>query len=277
MTPQQFKKHLRDIRGLVEDLQKKDGNEAETRRRVERIMEDICGYDAFKHLSREQSVRGAGETEHIDFTVNIKPEEIAMVVELKRVNADLSKKHLQQASRYATDLGCEWILLSNARQWELHHLEFGQPPELHRIFAWDVMHDSPEKLRECFDFISLQNVRKGGLGKLWVRKKALTPRTVLAALLSESVLAALRTALRKEAGEGPPPNPEDVVGAIRQQLNENAQRLMDDIKISLPSKQAKPRRKRSAQPKNNPPPPAVSSNSDATTSQPPPLEERMES
>ena len=253
--PQQFKKQLREIRGLVEDLQKADGNEAETRRRVERILESVCGYDAFKHLSREHGVRGAGETEHIDFAIKVKPDEIAMVVELKRVGIDLNKKRLQQASRYATDLGCEWILLTNGRQWELHHLEFGQPPEIHLIVAWDLVRDidKPEKIMEGFNLIAFQNIRKGGLGKLWARQKALTPRTLMAALLSESVLSALRTALRKEAGEGPPPNPEDVVAAIRKQLNDNARHLMDEVKISLPPRPAQPRRTRRAKPESEQP------------------------
>ena len=250
MASQQFKKQLREIRGLVEDLQKADGNEAETRRRVERIMGSLCGYDPFKHLSREHGVRGAGETEHIDFAIKIKPDEIAMVMELKRVGADLNKKHLQQASRYATDLGCEWILLTNGRQWELHHLEFGQPPELHLVSAWDLLRDSPEKVQEGFDLIALQSVRKGGLQKLWGKRKVLTPRTLLAALLSESVLSSLRTALRKEAGGGSPPNPEDIVAAIRGQLNDKALHLMDEIKISLPSRQSQNPRSRRKKPES---------------------------
>ena len=36
-----------------------DGNEAETRKRVERVFEKVMGYDAFVHLSRVKSYQGS--------------------------------------------------------------------------------------------------------------------------------------------------------------------------------------------------------------------------
>jgi uncharacterized protein YgfB (UPF0149 family) len=52
---------IRDTRAIVEQSLKADVNEAETRRRIERIFENVMGYDPFTHLSRERAVRGAGE------------------------------------------------------------------------------------------------------------------------------------------------------------------------------------------------------------------------
>jgi hypothetical protein len=66
-----IKKAIRDAKSLIEDVQRMNGNEAETRRRVERIFESIMGYDAFKHLSREHAVHGVGDTEHKDFAIKI--------------------------------------------------------------------------------------------------------------------------------------------------------------------------------------------------------------
>src|SRR3990172_12249719 len=94
---------ISEARRLIEEVQKMDGNEAETRRRVERMFESVTGYDAFKHLSREHAVHGAGDTEHMDFAIKLTPDKVSMVVELKRVNVDLSKTHLKLASRYAID------------------------------------------------------------------------------------------------------------------------------------------------------------------------------
>ena len=86
---------IREARKIIKDVRKMDGNEAETRRRVERFFELIMGYDIFKHLSREHAIHGVGSTEHMDFAIKIFPNEISMVVELKRVNMDLSKTHLK--------------------------------------------------------------------------------------------------------------------------------------------------------------------------------------
>ena len=74
---------------MMDAVAKADGNEAETRRRVERIFESVMGYDVFKHVSREHAVRGAGETEHCDFAIQLEDGEEPrpmIMVELKRVN-----------------------------------------------------------------------------------------------------------------------------------------------------------------------------------------------
>ena len=101
-----------DARHLIEGVMRMDGNESETRRRVERVFEMVMGYDALKHLSRERAVRGTGVgvTEYVDFVVQLEPGEDAkpiIMVELKRVGIDLARKHLRQVSSYAIDAGSE--------------------------------------------------------------------------------------------------------------------------------------------------------------------------
>ena len=92
------RKAIVSARRLIEDVVKSDGNEAETRRRVERILETVTSYD-LKHLSREHAVKGAGTTEHVDFVIQVEdtPDARSVVmVELKRVGVDLHRKHLNQ-------------------------------------------------------------------------------------------------------------------------------------------------------------------------------------
>jgi hypothetical protein len=108
---------IRDARAIMQQALTADVNEAETRRRIERIFENVMGYDPFIHLSRERSVRGAGETEHVDFSIQLEAGEQARpiaIVEIKRVAVDLAAKHLKQVTSYAIDAGCEWALLTTA-------------------------------------------------------------------------------------------------------------------------------------------------------------------
>lgn len=100
-----------------------DQNEADTRRGIERVLENVCGLDPLENLSREHAVRGAGETEYVDFTLNIKGE-IVMMIEVKRVGLPLALKHLNQLSKYTIDKGCNWALLTNGKQWKLHGISF---------------------------------------------------------------------------------------------------------------------------------------------------------
>lgn len=228
---------IREARRFIEEVQKCDGNEAETRRRVERIFESVMGYDAFKHLSREHAIHGVGDTEHMDFVIRPNGDKIAMVVELKRVNVDLAPKHLKQAMRYAVDLGCEWFLLTNGRQWELYHIEFAQPPETRLIKSWNLLQDEISSLEESFEAISLRSIKRGALEELWESQSALTPEALLAEILSEDALRTYKNSMRRKTGVSI--NPEDIVAAIRRLLNDSAVTIMDQMKISLPERKSR--------------------------------------
>jgi len=234
---------INDARRMMQEAEKADCNEAETRRRIERIFEYLMGFDVFKHLSRERAVRGAGETEHVDFAIQLEEGEDAkpmIMVEIKRINVDLAGKHLRQASSYAINAGCEWILLTNGKEWKLYHVAFGQPPVTKLIHAWNLLTDDISVLAARFDLISFKNVRKGALDEVWRKTNVLLPRNVLDAILCESSIKALRRELRKSTGVLLAP--EDVIAGIRRLLNEAALAELENVRISLPER--KPRRRR---------------------------------
>jgi len=242
----QERKALTDARNLIVSIQRKDSNEAETRRRVERIFERIMGYDPLTHLSRERAVHGAGDTEHVDFAVQLEDGDDAppvIMVELKRVGVDLAPKHLKQASRYAVDAGCEWVLLTNGRQWRLYHVEFGQPPKTKLVEQWNLLKDDFEVLAEKFSLISYRKVKRGILETLWDRTKVLAPQSLLRAILSGDSIRALRRVLKRETGVNV--SADHIVTGLRKMLNDNAAGILEDVQVSLPAaKDRKPKRRR---------------------------------
>jgi predicted type IV restriction endonuclease len=228
---------------MIEDVAKADGNEAETRRRVERIFESIMGYDALKHISREYAVHGVGDTEHCDFAIQLDDRESSvpiMLVELKRVNVDLVPKHLKQVTSYSINVGCEWALLTNGKEWKLYHILFGQPPQTKLIDSWNLMNDDLVTLAEKFDLISYRNIKKGGLARIWEKSNVLTAQNILKTILSEESIRLIRRNLRKTTEVSV--SPEDIVGAIRHMLNEAAIIEMGKTKISLPEKKQRKRK-----------------------------------
>jgi len=223
-------------RKIIEATYQADCNGAETRQRVERIFEDLLGYDYIKHLSRERAVAGTGGTEHVDFAIQLEAGTEAqpvMLVELKRVGVDLVQKHLKQVCTYAIDCGCEWVLLTNARDWRLYHVEFGRPPETKLVERWNLLRDELQVLASKFDLISLKRVRKGGLDKLWKRTEVLQPRSLLKAILSEEALRDVRRVLKRDTGVTVAAD--DIVGALRKMLNESTARVLQDVQVTLPS------------------------------------------
>ena len=229
------KRAILDARSMIQAAEKADCNEAETRRRIERIFETLMGYDAFKHLSRERAVRGAGETEHVDFAIQLDEDDLAkpeIMVEIKRVCVDLAPKHLKQVCSYAINAGCEWILLTNSKEWRLYHVSFGQPPVTKLVHGWNILTDDVYILAKRFELISYKNVKKGGLDDLWQKTNVLHPRSLLQAILSVPSLNALRRELRKESGVLL--SPEEIMSGVRRLLNETALAELENVRISIP-------------------------------------------
>jgi hypothetical protein len=229
---------------MIDTLSKSDGNEAETRRRVERIFEKVMGYDAFEHLSRERAIRGAGETEHVDFAVQLKHDDEAepiIMVELKRVGVDLAKKHLKQVSSYAIDSGCEWVLLTNGRDWKLYHVEFGQPPKTKLIEQWNLMTDDVADLASKFEIIGYKSVKRNSLQKVWEKATVLSPTSLLTAIASPESLRVLCRVLRKNTDVMIAQ--EDLLKGIQKLLNETSAIELSKIKIDFAPKNRKKTKK----------------------------------
>jgi len=234
------RKVIRDARKMIDEVMKIDGNEAETRRRVERIFENVMGYDVLKYLTRERAVKGAGETEHVDFAIQLEQGPDArpiVIIELKRVGFELSKKHLGQVTSYAIDAGCEWILLTNGREWKVYHVEFGQPPKVEILDSWNLLEDEISELIRKFEIISYRSIKRDGLNKTWKRVKVLAPKSLLAGIVAEDTFRIIRRNLRKNTGILV--NNEEVYIGINKLLNEAAASAMGSIKIPKPVKRTR--------------------------------------
>ena len=235
------KKQILAARTMVEEVMRMDGNEAETRRRIERIMERLCGYE-MHHLSREYAVSAQGATtEYCDFAIipnddgKRKP---VVMVEIKRANVDLDIKHLKQVASYAINEGCEWILLTNAREWQLHHVSFGQPPVTKLVESWNLVSGDVNVLVDRFALISLKSIRKGNLQTLWQKANVLSESNLLQVIFSQECRNLIKRELKRSTGVAIAD--EELILAIRRMLNENAGSEVDSIKVKIASHSRRP-------------------------------------
>jgi len=234
------KKAILVARNMIEVVAKADGNEAETRKRIDYICGTLMGYDTFKHISREYAIHGAGDTVHCDFAIQIESGEVpkpAIIVEIKRVNIDLAPKHVRQVASYAIDIGCDWVLLTNGREWKLYHISFGKPPQTKLVDSWNLINDAPVILAEKFNLIGYKNIKRGGLARLWEKSNVLAVQNILKIILSEQSITLIRRELKKATDVTV--SPDEIVGAFRHLLNEVSVAEMEKIKISLPAKKQK--------------------------------------
>jgi len=234
------KKNILKARKWIEDIAKKDANEAETRTRIHDIFGMLMGYDRFEHIKQEDPVRSAGEPLRCDFAIQINREESSkpdFLVEVKRVNMDITLKHLTQAATYAINSGCDWVLLTNSREWKLYHVSFTKPPQTKLVDFWNLIDDRPATLAEKFGLICYKNIKKKSLAKLWDTYNVLTSQNLLKIFLSEQSIRSIRSKFKRE--NQVTVTPEDIVGAIRSLLNPEARVEMDKVKICLPAKKTK--------------------------------------
>ncbi len=237
------RKALLNARKMIEEIAKADMNEAETRKRIDYIFGTIMGYDTFKHITQEYAIHGAGDTVHCDFAVQIDHEESSkpdFLVEIKRVNIDLTPKHLRQAASYAIDIGCEWVLLTNSKEWKLYHISFGKPPQTKLVDSWNLISDDLAILARKFNLIGYKNIKKGSLVQLWERANVLSAQNILKVILSERSMILIRRELKRVTDVMV--SPEEIVGAVRHLLNEVAVAEMEKVKISLPRKKQQKRK-----------------------------------
>ena len=229
------KKSLLNAQSMIKDIIDTDANEAVTRMRVERIFEMCMGFDVLKYITPEYAVHGVGDTEYCDLAIRLDEKGTPVVlVEIKRVNTDLSTKHLKQTTSYAINKGCEWTLLTNGKEWRLYHISFGQPPQLTLVDSWDIISDDLTVLADKFGLISYKNLKKGLLKQVWEKSNVLTTHNILKIILSENSLSLIRRTLKRTKGIAI--SPEEVVGAIRRLLNETSLAELENIKISLREK-----------------------------------------
>lgn len=235
------RKALKEAQKIINQVYEQNGNEAETRRRVELIFKSVMGYDVFKHLSRERAVKGSAETEHVDFTIQLDPGSEAkpvIMVELKRVGADLAKKHLKQITSYSINAGCEWILLTNGRVWKIYHVEFSQPPDVELLDSWNLLEDDLIDVSDKFELISYKSIKRDQLNVTWQRVKIFASEQLLEAIISESSLNAIRRYLYKDTGIRL--KYEEIYTGIGKMLNEKSAQALSKIKLPAPKK-SKPR------------------------------------
>ena len=149
-------------------------------------------------------------------------------------------KHLRQAASYAIDIGCEWVLLTNSKEWKFYHISFGKPPQTKLVDSWNIINDDPVKLAEKFAIIGYKNIKKDGLSRLWEKSNVLSAQNILKIILSEQSISSIRSKLKKTTEVTV--SPEEIVGAIRHMLNQEAIGEMEKVRISLPEKKQRKRK-----------------------------------
>ena len=206
-----LKTRYRVIQPLLKRALQDSPNESQSRLLLDRILQDVLGY-ALSEIKTEQKIQGRVA----DYV--LAPGGVdALVIEAKRLGAPLRDKQIFQATSYAAYAGIRWALLTNIVNWQLYRVATEDKVEADLVFALD--------LQEGLDGDSayrLMLLSKAGIArcelleKLWRKKVALSPESLIAAILNEEVLNKIRSVLLRERGY--PLTNQEIQEAIEREL-----------------------------------------------------------
>ena len=188
---------LKRYQPIVGKLRERDISEADTVTVIKDMLSEIFGYDKYAELTSEQQIRGT----FCDLAVRVEGK-VYYLAEVKSAGTNLNDNHIRQAVNYGAHQGIEWIILSNALEWRLYRIRFGQPIDWNLVYTLDIG--------------SLSSRSADDLGKLYLlcresissdalvdfhRQAQILNRFVIAELMQgETMLAALRREFRRLFG-----------------------------------------------------------------------------
>jgi len=206
---------IRRLAKPTQMLREKDAAEADTRHLVTDMLVDLLGYDKYEHLTAEFNVKG----DWADYGIRLEKQIVAFV-EVKRITQELSPKHLRQVESYALREGVEIAILTNGQVWQAYEVTVtkGQQSEVTLIFEIDLLDDSvkPSHKVDLMLLLSIEGFTKGLLKDFIEKRNAVSPKTVVPAILSDSVIDAIRKVIRQKTSYNV--ESDDVLLAVKQLL-----------------------------------------------------------
>lgn len=223
-----IKKTIKKFVPILREAREANKNEADTLMIITEFLKEGLGYDPFKEITREFQVRD----KYCDVALKIDGQ-VKVLLEAKDVATTLQDKHIEQAESYASRSGVQWVILTNAVNWNLYHLNFNESEGIDRVrvlsldlFAEGVDEDS---VANQFANIHRDNVAAGELDVLWQKFSALSSKGLVRSLFSESVISLLRREIRRETGILIPLD--DILLALKGLLDKSILAELADIRI----------------------------------------------
>src|SRR4028119_543300 len=124
---------LKRYQPIVRKLAERDISEADTVTVIKDMLTDVFGYDKYAELTSEQQIRGT----FCDLAIKVEGK-VHYLAEVKSAGTSLNENHLRQAVNYGAHQGIEWVLLTNAIEWNVYRIKFGQPIDWSEGYCFDM-------------------------------------------------------------------------------------------------------------------------------------------
>lgn len=185
---------LKTYQAVALSHKSRDVSEADTVTLVKDILSDCFGFNKYVELTSEQQIRGT----YCDLAVKIDGK-IKYLIEVKAAGVSLNDSHLRQAVGYGANQGIEWVVLTNAVEWRLHRIIFGQPIDHEEISSFNFAEVSVKKEEDLNKMFLLcrEGITSDAMDAYHNHSQILNRYSIAQILLSESVVSAVRKEFKK--------------------------------------------------------------------------------
>lgn len=185
---------LKTFQTIANTQRERDVSEADTVTVVKDILADLLGYDKYQELTSEQQIRGT----YCDLAVRLE-NKIRFLIEVKAAGSDLNASHLRQAINYGANQGIEWVILTNAVEWKVHRIKFGQPIENEEVTSFklaDLSARKDEDLEKLF-LLAKEGQASDAMNAFHQNALVLNRFIVGQLLLNDNVVNAVKKEMRR--------------------------------------------------------------------------------
>ncbi|MUL42146.1 hypothetical protein FZ103_13315 [Streptomonospora sp. PA3] len=183
--------------GPLTELLDRDANEGDTRFLVTDFLSEGLGFDKYGELTTEYRTKG----ESVDYGIRLDGDLFAFI-EVKPCATELDARNLRQAKLHAGAEGVAWVVLTNGRVWQVHHVGGGEGDDGTGIVVdVDLLADTPLTTRvDALVPLSRDAVARGRLEELRAWRAAMEPEPLAEVLCSDPVASAIRAEVRRRTG-----------------------------------------------------------------------------
>lgn len=185
---------LKKYQPIITTQKSRDVNESDTVVVVADVLQDIFGYDKFKEITSEHSIRGT----FCDLAIKLE-DKLTFLLEVKAVGIELKDQHVKQAIDYAANEGVDWVVLTNSVCWRIYKVLFAKPIDKELVVEFSLLDLNPKDSDdvELLGLLSREAWSKERLGEYLEQKQAISRFTIAAVLLSDTLLPVIRRELRR--------------------------------------------------------------------------------
>ena len=185
---------LKRFQPILDAARARDANESDTVVIAMDLLHEVFGYDKYSEITSEYAIRST----FCDLAIKIDGA-LALILEVKAVGLDLRDQHVKQAVDYASNQGCEWVVLTNGVVWRVYKVSFTKPIAQELVVELDLCALNPRKEDDLglVWLLCKEGWQKARLGEYYLQRQALSRFTMGALVLSEPVLDVLRRELRR--------------------------------------------------------------------------------